>query len=76
VAGATRQGQEGGVSLVLAAFADNIDVEACSLAGVSVTVCEDRLSEPTADLAFGLLPWLARRINEGDVLVRQGEYRG
>jgi phosphonate dehydrogenase len=55
---------------------DNIDVEACSRAGVWVTVCEDRLSEPTADLAFGLLLGLTRRINEGDALVRRGEYRG
>jgi phosphonate dehydrogenase len=55
---------------------DNIDVEACSRAGVWVTVCEDTLSEPTADLAVGLLLGLARRISEGDALVRRGEFRG
>jgi phosphonate dehydrogenase len=55
---------------------DNIDVEACSRAGVWVTVCENRLTEPTADLALGLLLGLTRRINEGDALVRRGEFAG
>jgi phosphonate dehydrogenase len=55
---------------------DNIDVEACSRAGVWVTVCEDTLSEPTADLAVGLLLGLTRRMHEGDALVRRGEFRG
>jgi phosphonate dehydrogenase len=66
------------LEIVAGAFkgSDNIDVEACSRAGVWVTVCKSTLAEPTAELAFGLLLGLARRIPEGDALIRRGEFRG
>ncbi len=51
---------------------DNVDVGACSARGVLVTNTPDVLTEATADLAFGLLLDAARRISEGDRLVRAG----
>jgi phosphonate dehydrogenase len=55
---------------------DNLDVEACTRRGVWVTIAEDLLSGPTAELAVGLLVGLMRRIREGDAFVRSGEFRG
>jgi phosphonate dehydrogenase len=55
---------------------DNIDVEACTSRGVWVTVVPDLLTEPTAELAVGLLLSIARRLREGDEAVRAGRYRG
>ncbi|MBX3208446.1 MAG: D-glycerate dehydrogenase [Labilithrix sp.] len=51
---------------------DNVDLEACRARGVVVTNTPDVLTEATADLAFGLLIDAARRISEGDRLVRAG----
>jgi glyoxylate reductase len=64
---------------VVANFAvgyDNIDVAACRARGVVVTNTPGVLSEATADLAFGLLIAAARRIAEGDRIVRRGAFRG
>jgi glyoxylate reductase len=64
---------------VVANFAvgyDNIDVAACAARGVVVTHTPGVLSEATADLAFGLLLDAARRITEGDRLVRRGGFEG
>jgi glyoxylate reductase len=64
---------------VVANFAvgyDNIDVAACGAHGVVVTNTPGVLSEATADLAFGLLLDAARRIAEGDRLVRRGGWQG
>jgi glyoxylate reductase len=55
---------------------DNVDLEACSARGVIVTNTPDVLTEATADLAFGLLLAAARRIAEGDRLVRAGGFTG
>ncbi len=55
---------------------DNVDREACKKHGVVVTNTPDVLSEATADLAFGLLLSAARRIAEGDRLVRAGGFTG
>ncbi len=55
---------------------DNVDVAACAARGVVVTNTPDVLTEATADLAFGLLLAAARRIAEGDRLVRSGAWRG
>jgi glyoxylate reductase len=55
---------------------DNIDLEACRKRGVIVTNTPDVLTEATADLAFGLLLAAARRIAEGDRLVRAGGFTG
>ncbi len=54
---------------------DNVDVSACSARGIVVTNTPGVLSEATADLAFGLLIATARRIAEGDRLVRRGAFR-
>ena len=56
--------------------ADNFDVEACADAGIWVTVVPDLLTAPTAELAVGLAIGLARRIREGDDLVRTGKFEG
>lgn len=55
---------------------DNVDLEACAARGVVVTNTPGVLTEATADLAFGLLLAAARRIAEGDRLVRRGEFPG
>lgn len=55
---------------------DNVDLAACAARGVTVTNTPDVLTEATADLAFGLLLAAARRIAEGDRLVRQGGFTG
>jgi len=55
---------------------DNVDLVACSTRGVLVTNTPDVLTEATADLAFGLLLAAARRIAEGDRLVRAGGFTG
>jgi glyoxylate reductase len=55
---------------------DNIDLEACRARGVIVTNTPGVLTEATADLAFGLILAAARRIAEGDRLVRAGEWTG
>jgi glyoxylate reductase len=64
---------------VVANFAvgyDNVDVAACAARGIVVTNTPGVLSEATADLAFGLLLSTARRITEGDRLVRRGAFQG
>jgi glyoxylate reductase len=53
---------------------DNVDVAACRARGVIVTNTPGVLTEATADLAFGLLIAAARRIAEGDRMVRRGEF--
>jgi glyoxylate reductase len=55
---------------------DNIDLVACRARGVVVTNTPGVLTEATADLAFGLLLCAARRIGEGERLVRQGLFTG
>lgn len=55
---------------------DNVDVAACRARGVVVTNTPDVLTEATADLAFGLVLAAARRIAEGDRLVRAGGFTG
>lgn len=55
---------------------DNLDVEACTRRGVWLTVCEDLLTVPTAELAVGLLIGIARRVPEGDRRVKSGSYAG
>lgn len=55
---------------------DNIDVPACTARGVWVTNTPGVLTEATADLAFTLLLALARRVREGERLVRTGGFDG
>jgi glyoxylate reductase len=55
---------------------DNVDLAACKARGVIVTNTPGVLTEATADLAFGLVLAAARRIAEGDRLVRAGGFTG
>jgi len=60
----------------ISAGVDHIDLAACEDRGILVTNTPDVLTEATADFAFGLLLATARRICEGDRLVRLGGFRG
>ena len=60
----------------MAVGVDNIDLEACSGAGVFVTNTPGVLTDATADLTFAVLLAAARRVAEGDALVRSGEFPG
>jgi len=44
---------------------DNIDMLAAAQRGITVSIVEDLLTEPTAELAVALLLAAARRIGEG-----------
>jgi phosphonate dehydrogenase len=55
---------------------DNFDVDACTDAGVWVTIAPDLLTNPTAELAVGLALALGRRLREGDALMRSGTFKG
>ncbi len=55
---------------------DSYDVDACTRAGVWVSIVPDLLTAPTAELAVGLAIGLARHVREGDALVRGGGFRG
>lgn len=55
---------------------DSYDVEACTRAGVWVSIVPDLLTEPTAELAIGLAIALARHVQQGDQYVRQQAFRG
>ena len=50
---------------------DNVDVEACTRRGVYVTYTPDILSGAVADLTWGLIIALARRLIEADRFVRE-----
>lgn len=55
---------------------DNIDIGACAARNVVVTNTPDVLTDATADLAFTLLLAAARRVLQGDQLVRSGQWQG
>jgi len=55
---------------------DNFDVEACTAAGVWVTIVPDLLTNPTAELAVALALGLGRKLREADALVRSGRFKG
>jgi len=59
-----------------AAGTDNVDLEAARRLGVTVTNTPGVLTDATADLAFGLLLAVARRLVEGDRFVRSGAWNG
>jgi glyoxylate reductase len=54
----------------------NIDVAAASARRIPVTVVPPVTTEATADLNFGLILAVARRLVEGDRLVRAGKFPG
>ena len=54
---------------------DNIDVPACTARGVWVTNTRDAVTESTADLTWALILAVARRVREGERLMREGRFR-
>ena len=55
---------------------DNIDVAAATRRGIAISNTPDVLTDATADFAFALLMACARRVVEGDQLVRSGRWNG
>jgi glyoxylate reductase len=55
---------------------DNIDVPAAAERGVIVTNTPDVLTEATAELTWALILSAARRLGEGERLVRRGAWKG
>jgi len=55
---------------------DNIDLAAARHRGIIVTNTPDVLTEATADLTWGLILAVMRRIPEGERLLRRGEWKG
>ncbi len=55
---------------------DNIDVPAARSRGIVVTNTPDVLTEAVAELTWGLIFSITRRIVEGDRLVRRGAWKG
>ena len=55
---------------------DSYDVDACTRAGVWMSIVPDLLTAPTAELAVGLAIALGRHIQAGDARVRQGQHQG
>lgn len=55
---------------------DNLDLAAAARAGVVLTNTPDVLTEATADIAMALLLGVARRVREGERLLRAGEFHG
>ncbi len=52
---------------------DNVDVDYCNKRGIVVTNCPDPVTEPTAELAFGLMLAVARQIVSMNITLRSGE---
>lgn len=55
---------------------DNVDLDACARRGVAVANTPDVLTEATAEFAFLLALAVARRLGEGERLVRAGAWTG
>ncbi|UCG92474.1 MAG: D-glycerate dehydrogenase [candidate division WOR-3 bacterium] len=55
---------------------DNIDVQEATKRKIAVTNTPGVLTETTADLTFALILSVARRIVEGDTLLREGKFTG
>jgi glyoxylate reductase len=55
---------------------DNVDVAGCTARGIWVTNTPGVLTESTADLTLALILALARRLREGEQLVRSGSWIG
>ena len=55
---------------------DNVDVPACTARGVWVTNTPDVLTDATADLTWALILALARRLREGEQVLRGGKFVG
>jgi glyoxylate reductase len=59
----------------MAVGTDNVDLEAAAERGIPVGNTPDVLTDATADLAFALLLAVARRLPEGEAMVREGRWR-
>jgi glyoxylate reductase len=55
---------------------DNIDVAEATKRGIVVTVVPPIVAEATADIHFGLMIAVARRMMEGEKMVRAGKFPG
>ena len=55
---------------------DNIDIAAATKRGIPVSNTPGVLTETTAELAWALLFSVARRIVEGDMFTREGNFKG
>jgi glyoxylate reductase len=55
---------------------DNIDVAEATKRGIAVTLVPPIVAEATADIHFGLMLAVARRMVEGDKMVRSGKFPG
>jgi glyoxylate reductase len=55
---------------------DNIDVDTCTKRGVVATNTPGVLDETTADFAWTLMMAVARRLSEGELLARSGNWKG
>ncbi len=55
---------------------NHIDAEAARAAGVAVTNTPGAVTDATADIALGLILMTARRLGEGERLVRSGGWEG
>jgi len=55
---------------------DNIDLAEATKRGIAVTVVPPIVAEATADIHFGLMLAVARRMVEGDKMVRSGKFPG
>jgi glyoxylate reductase len=58
----------------LAVGTDNIDLDEAARRGIAIGNTPGVLTDATADIAFALLLGIARRINEGERQVRNGEW--
>lgn len=54
---------------------NNLDLEACTAAGVLATNTPDVLTDTTADLAFALILAAGRQVARGDRFVRAGQWQ-
>lgn len=54
---------------------DNVDVPVCTARGVWVTNTPGAVTESTADLTLALILAVARRVREGERLIRDGRFR-
>jgi glyoxylate reductase len=55
---------------------ENLDVQSARARGIVVTNTPDVLTEAVAEFTWGLILGIARRIGEGDRLVRAGAWKG
>jgi lactate dehydrogenase-like 2-hydroxyacid dehydrogenase len=64
---------------VIATFSvgtDHVDLPEARARGIAVTNTPDVVTESTAEIALVLLLGAARRVSEGDAMVRAGQWRG